>query len=350
MLGADQVRWLVRLGVEYDNLHAALAWSLEHDPALGLRLAASLWQFWRVRLFLSEGRQWLEQLLAVVRRRRQSGSGPWRRPACSPTGSSTRRRHARATRRASSWRGRSETGRCWAGSCAKLGTVIARLGDHDRAQSLFEEGLALSRAADDRRNVAPNLMHQGRLATFEGDYRRAQRLLDESAALLSEVGDRWQLSLVLEDAGGIAVVVGEPERAEALFAASIEAGREIAAAGFGAIHRPHHPGVVAFWRGDAEQPSAGWYEELLATTRANDHTSGIVENLLGLGQAVLLQGDVARATALLEEGLRLSTAHANESGRALALYGLGLVARNTRRRAARDRPAAREPGSAAEAS
>ena len=56
----------MRLDHEYPNIRAALAWCLEHDPPLGLRIAASLWQFWRIRLDLSEGRSWLEALLARV--------------------------------------------------------------------------------------------------------------------------------------------------------------------------------------------------------------------------------------------------------------------------------------------
>src|SRR5215213_4768977 len=86
LTGAQQEHWLGRLEREHDNLRAALAWSLAENeqgarskdagaetagPAfsvqrsrLGLRLAGSLWRFWYVHGYLSEGRDWLNQMLA----------------------------------------------------------------------------------------------------------------------------------------------------------------------------------------------------------------------------------------------------------------------------------------------
>ncbi|WP_116951692.1 AfsR/SARP family transcriptional regulator [Jiangella endophytica] len=40
--GHEQLTWLARLDAEHDNLAAALRWSAEHDPVLGLRLLAAL--------------------------------------------------------------------------------------------------------------------------------------------------------------------------------------------------------------------------------------------------------------------------------------------------------------------
>ncbi len=68
LTGPDQGRWLQRLDREYDNLRAALRWARdggEQEQESGLRLAAALWRFWYVRGRQSEGRQWLEDLLAV---------------------------------------------------------------------------------------------------------------------------------------------------------------------------------------------------------------------------------------------------------------------------------------------
>ena len=40
-------------------------WSLAHDPAVALRLAAALWRFWYARGHIQEGRQWLDRALAT---------------------------------------------------------------------------------------------------------------------------------------------------------------------------------------------------------------------------------------------------------------------------------------------
>src|SRR5690606_25159997 len=67
--GPAQREWLDRLEREQPNLRAALTWSLDHDPALGLRLAVDLWAFWMIRGYSSEGRSWLRRL-------RARGEGP----------------------------------------------------------------------------------------------------------------------------------------------------------------------------------------------------------------------------------------------------------------------------------
>jgi predicted ATPase/DNA-binding XRE family transcriptional regulator len=55
---------LERIAPEHDNMRAALAWCLEGDTELGLRLAGHLHRFWQVRGFDREMRQWLAALLA----------------------------------------------------------------------------------------------------------------------------------------------------------------------------------------------------------------------------------------------------------------------------------------------
>ena len=65
--GPQQTTLLQVLEREHDNLRGALSWALERDDAeLGLRLCVALWWFWFVRGYLSEGRRWLEAVLAKV--------------------------------------------------------------------------------------------------------------------------------------------------------------------------------------------------------------------------------------------------------------------------------------------
>jgi len=63
--GLAQRRQWERVEIEYDNLRAALGWSLGGgDAEMGVRLATALGNFWNRRGYLSEGREWLASALA----------------------------------------------------------------------------------------------------------------------------------------------------------------------------------------------------------------------------------------------------------------------------------------------
>ena len=65
MAGTHHDAWLQRLAAERDDLRAALAWACEHGEAeIGLRLVSALHEVWELWGQLSEGRRWLERLLA----------------------------------------------------------------------------------------------------------------------------------------------------------------------------------------------------------------------------------------------------------------------------------------------
>jgi len=97
--------------LELDNLRAALAWSLEADRGLGLRLAGALGYYWLIQSHFSEGRRWLRLLLGD---RASLGRGP-------------------------------DVAHALAWAVSSLGFALLSVGDHRRAMGLFEETLELGR-------------------------------------------------------------------------------------------------------------------------------------------------------------------------------------------------------------
>ena len=67
-ISARQLDWISRLKRELPNRREALEFSVDDDPAAGLRTAAALHMFWSSQGLYSEGRRWLDRLLD-----RQSG-------------------------------------------------------------------------------------------------------------------------------------------------------------------------------------------------------------------------------------------------------------------------------------
>ena len=64
--GPERSQWIERLKMEYANLQAALDWSAEAEPALGLQLTAALGKYWYAQGLPREGRNWLERMLAAA--------------------------------------------------------------------------------------------------------------------------------------------------------------------------------------------------------------------------------------------------------------------------------------------
>src|SRR5258708_7084352 len=68
--------WLAQVRADDENLRAALSWSLtpQGDLAVGMRIAGVLYWFWLHEGTWSEGRTWLEKLLAQAPRHVESVS------------------------------------------------------------------------------------------------------------------------------------------------------------------------------------------------------------------------------------------------------------------------------------
>jgi hypothetical protein len=168
----EQMDWLVRLAAEHDNLRAALAWWLDADPDAGLRLAGSLWQFWRARGHYQEGRRWLNGLLSrgdtptVGRAKSLLGLGILTIEQGDDAG-------ARPWLEASLALSR-QLGDQWLinWSLRDLAVVLQMLGELGASRALLEEASDLARTIGDRRGLADSLLVLGRQAAWSGDYRR----------------------------------------------------------------------------------------------------------------------------------------------------------------------------------
>jgi len=186
--GPQQQSWVSRVGSEHDNVRAALAWSAETSPTVGLLLAVRLHLFWHVRGHLTEGRRWLARLLDAA-----------------PSDRPTRER--------------------------ALALDIAALlampqGDYAAAKRLLEESLALFRELDDAPKSLYGQIHLAALSIEQGQYAQAEVLLRESVDLARATGERWALFSSL---GGLAIALHRQGRwaaAHELFEQALAMARE----------------------------------------------------------------------------------------------------------------------------
>ena len=217
--GADQVIWYHRLAVEQGNLRAALRWVVDQGAAeLGLRLGGVLCWFWITRGDQSEGRQWLEAVLALP--------GP-RLPALRARALHGAAGVALEQRDFAAARALAEEGLVLAGEVQDrrrimllryvLGEAARLQGDHRQAVSHFEDSVALGRELEDKVGVAFSLASLGTLAHAQGDDPKAGALLAECTTLLRDLQHRPSLAWCLEVWGRVATAQGEDRRAKACF-------------------------------------------------------------------------------------------------------------------------------------
>jgi non-specific serine/threonine protein kinase len=176
---------------EHDNFRTALSWALEHDEVgLGLRLAASLGEFWYLSGHLSEGRRWLEAALA-------EGTG-----------------EPRAVR---------VKALTWAGA---MRWIAREQADFERLVDLGEEALALSREIGDPSEVALALQTLAYAESQRNHLERASALAEESIKLQRASEDAGGVARTLPILGFVALARHEHERAVRVYEEGIALARE----------------------------------------------------------------------------------------------------------------------------
>jgi predicted ATPase/TolB-like protein/Tfp pilus assembly protein PilF/predicted Ser/Thr protein kinase len=207
---AQTAEWLDRLEEEHDNLRGAMQWSLNNDPSLAVRLAASLRNFWLLHSHLGEGYRWLKAALerggeppAALRFKLMNGLGL----AARFRSDFETARKAYADGLAAGKEAGDKQG--VALSSRGLGLVAMQQGDAAAARQFFESGLAISRELDDKFGIAISLSFLGDLARTEKDFSRARPLFEESIALFRGLDNKSALSDALNNLGASCLGEGE---------------------------------------------------------------------------------------------------------------------------------------------
>jgi non-specific serine/threonine protein kinase len=189
LTGPDQGLWLDRMARELDNFRAALRWAIEQKLPDAFRMAPNLSRWWVRRAHLTEAREWFSRLLGVIPR------------------DQAKRDRGRAL--------------------SAVGNLALYQGDHDEAERLFRESLALSRELNDARRSAYTQTNLALLALARGRYADAESLLVECATLARSLDDAHLLAVNL---GNLAIVVharGDGSNAATLFEESLTLARDV---------------------------------------------------------------------------------------------------------------------------
>jgi tetratricopeptide (TPR) repeat protein len=175
----DKAAWLARMGLEHDNLRAALQWFIDQREAEPiLRLSSILRWFWESNGYQREGRRWLNAALALDHEELDPILRIDARIDC--------------------------------------GTMAWQLGDFASGWAFLSEALELSRRAELPDLIACTQQLLARVAIEQGDYDQAVPLLNESLALSRELGTTADIEGALLGLGEVALAQGDYARTEAL--------------------------------------------------------------------------------------------------------------------------------------
>ena len=286
LLGANQAQWLNRLEMEHENLRAALDWAIHGEKSANdaLQLSSMVWRFWDMRGYISEGRRWLEEALAM-----EEDTEPLIR--------------ARALTAA--------------------GNLAVDLGDMEYANAVHSEALRLRRETGDMRATAGSLSNLGVIARAQGDYKRAEELYEESLSIFWELGSDGSAAAVLDNLGFLALTQGKYERAEELHTQAMNLSRKVGDTQ-GVVIAFNNLGEVAQARGEYEQAEEFYKQALELNEEIADKVGavGIMNNLASIKH---LKGDQAQAGELYRESLEISRELEYLPGIAEILEGLAVV-------------------------
>ena len=237
LIGPRQRQWQDRLEAEVANVHAGIAWGINHDPDLALRLLGALRRFWLARRSLGESHQALERALlsdksSLATRAKGTMTAAWISFAQGNFVASITHADAAAAhyRSLDDRRGLANvlfvTGISLLG-LAQESPAPAREITFSRAEATFQEQLALDRGLGDQRGMAMATYGIGVLALCRGNAATAAEHFTVALPTIERIGDLRVLGWVLLNLGQAAVLQGDDARAAPLIGRALGVFREL---------------------------------------------------------------------------------------------------------------------------
>jgi non-specific serine/threonine protein kinase len=269
LIAHDQAEWLDRLDAELGNVRAAIAVSLtQPDPEPGLRLAASLPVYWRVRGHVAEGADVARALLAAPGA--QAATLPRARALATAahllqyTGSYAIARdygeEALAIARAAG------DDYLVAELLCERGWLLVRQGQPCAALPLIEQGLGLARRLGEPHLTARLLSSRGYATNVAGDAANAARDAAEAVRLCRQSGDRLQVGTMLSNLSDFELSAGDLDAARRHLAEALDIARSLNARD-SAVIGTFNLGLAEYLGGSAGAAEALFAESLDLTRR-----------------------------------------------------------------------------------
>jgi predicted ATPase/class 3 adenylate cyclase len=299
---AEQLAWLDRLDLEYDNIRAALSWAQACGSIVtGLNLATDLEMFWIYRTYLREPCLALEDLLAA-----SASTDPLHILSRGHVvagllqlflgNMDVAHAHAKQAERLCLQLGQAYIADLADARNLMVPTGVDIMGDPVRSRQAFEQNLKLFQEADDRWQIAHTLYSIGERLRESGDFTGARQAFEQSLGLFQDCGDHFR---VVHQKGQLAAIAFEEGNyAEARFRLEeVISFRRQVRFNIQMEIDLYKLGMIAIREGDYTR-AKGWFSECLLFNQQTSVNNLIAECLIGLAGIAVTEKRFARAVQI----------------------------------------------------
>lgn len=344
--GREQKKWLSRLEAEHDNLRASLEWSLQSRPALGLRMAAALSEFWDTHGHLAEARKWLDRLLNATQSlpsdstrvraliasmafaSRQTDLQGWMSPLDQTLMLSQELNDTWGIAQCLILKGfykeyfegkiedaeplyaealnlaRNLGDKLFLGhALGPMASYALKHYEHEHAAEIYNESLMLFREVENEREIAGALENLAEVELFHRDYQAAYGFAQESLTLYRDLEDKHGMATALRTLCHVMNNLGQVENAREAGEQSVNLFRDLTDRGCLGL------ALVTLARtvqagGELQRASVLAREATAVLHEAGDQITEVIA-LEAMGRIALEQGDIPNAREYFGQGLEI---------------------------------------------
>ncbi len=283
--GESQKEWMDRLESENFNFRVALTSSIARGQReKGILLAIALSRYWETRGYISEGKNYLEELIKTDE-------------------------ELAPELRAKTFQ--------W------LGTFEWITGEYEQSQQYYEQSFSHYEKTNDKRGIGVSYINLGLIANARGDFEKSKYLTEEGCRIFYEVGDDHLVADSLLNLGAPLVSLKENDYARMVFEECLMLYRKLHDSR-GIAMALTNLGLLAALKNDNKLARVN-LEESLSILRELKEKRAISMTLDNLGSIMSLEGYNSTATEYLEESLKISTELGNKKGLADSNNNLGFI-------------------------
>ncbi len=203
------------------------------------------------------------------------------------------------------------------------GWSFLRMGEYDRAEEAWREGVRIAEEAGDDKEIAQTLHDIGTLNFRRAAYDKALDLLEEALQIREDLEDKKSIATSLNNIGVVYQNKAELDKALEHFEKSLEISRKIGDKR-GISMSLNNIGMIYRNKGEVER-GLEHYKESLEIDRKLGDKPGISMSLNNIGEVYSDKGELDKSLEHFEESLEIKRKLGNKRGIVMSLNNIGEV-------------------------